>query len=57
MAKKPEHNEGSAEYGQPRDVPVPNTAGYPNNIKPTQTEKTRGCGAAIKGTGHSKKMG
>jgi hypothetical protein len=31
--------------------------GYPNNIANTQTEKTRGAGAATKGTGHSKKMG
>jgi hypothetical protein len=31
--------------------------GYPNNIPNTQTEKTRGTGAATKGTGHSKKMG
>jgi hypothetical protein len=31
--------------------------GYPNNIANTQTEKMRGTGAAIKGTGHSKKMG
>jgi hypothetical protein len=31
--------------------------GYPNNIANTQTEKTRGTGAATKGTGHSKKMG
>jgi hypothetical protein len=31
--------------------------GYPNNIPNTQTQKTRGTGAATKGTGHSKKMG
>ena len=31
--------------------------GYPNNVANTQTQKTRGTGAAIKGTGHSKKMG
>lgn len=31
--------------------------GYPNNIPNTQIEKTRGTGAATKGTGHSKKMG
>lgn len=31
--------------------------GYPNNIANTQTQKTRGTGAATKGTGHSKKMG
>ena len=31
--------------------------GYPNAIPNTQTVKVRGAGAAIKGTGHSKKMG
>lgn len=42
---------------QPQKVPVPNTAGYPNNVANTQTQKTRGTGAATKGTNHSKKMG
>jgi hypothetical protein len=42
---------------QPQKVPVPNTSGYPNNVPNTQTQKTRGTGAATKGTGHSKKMG
>lgn len=31
--------------------------GYPNKVANTQTQKTRGMGAASKGTGHSKKMG
>jgi len=31
--------------------------GYPNNVANNQTQKTRGTGAATKGTGHSKKMG
>lgn len=31
--------------------------GYPNNIPSTQTQKTRGTGAATKGTKHSTKMG
>jgi hypothetical protein len=31
--------------------------GYPNNIASTQTQKTRGTGAATKGTKHSSKMG
>ena len=31
--------------------------GYPNNAANTQTQKTRGTGAATKGTGHSTKMG
>ena len=42
---------------KPKPVPVPNTAGYPNKVANTQTQKMRGTGAAIKGTGHSKKMG
>lgn len=41
----------------PKPVPTPHTAGYPNKIPNTQTQKTRGTGAATKGTGHSKKMG
>lgn len=31
--------------------------GYPNNVANTQTLKTRGTGAATKGTHSSKKMG
>jgi hypothetical protein len=31
--------------------------GYPNKTANTQTGKTRGTGAATKGTGHSSKMG
>ena len=46
-----------AEYKQPKSVPVGNNNGYPNNVANTQTQKTRGTGAATKGTGHSKKMG
>jgi hypothetical protein len=43
---------------KPKMVPiVPNNSGYPNKIANTQTQKTRGTGAATKGTGHSKKMG
>ena len=41
----------------PVPVPVPNTAGYPNNVPNTQTVKTRGTGAATKGTDSSKKLG
>lgn len=45
-------------YRDPKPVPiVPSNNGYPNNIPNTQTQKTRGTGAATKGTGHSKKMG
>jgi len=42
------------QYQQPKPIPVPQTAGYPNNVPNTQTVKTRGTGAAIKGTNHSK---
>jgi hypothetical protein len=45
------------QYKQPQKTPVPNTAGYPNNVPNTQTVKTRGTGAAIKGTKSSKKLG
>ena len=31
--------------------------GYPNNVANTQTVKTRGTGAATKGTHSSKKLG
>ena len=31
--------------------------GYPNNVANTQTVKTRGTGAATKGTRSSKKLG
>lgn len=39
----------------PTKVPVPNTSGYPNNNANTQTMKTRGTGAATKGTGFNPK--
>lgn len=53
-----EHNE----KGEYSPTPKPSHGdlgnnGYPNNIANTQTQKTRGTGAATKGTGHSKKMG
>jgi hypothetical protein len=41
-------------HTQPQKVPVPDTAGYPNNVANTQTKKKRGTGAATKGTGYSK---
>jgi len=52
-----EHNDRTEQYGKIKSVPVPKTSGYPNNVANTQTQKTRGTGAATKGTGHSKKMG
>lgn len=46
------------EYKKPQPAPLPpNNNGYPNNVANTQTQKTRGTGAATKGTNHSKKMG
>ncbi len=45
------------DYDKTKKVPVPKTAGYPNNVANTQTTKVRGCGAATKGCGASKKMG
>ena len=41
----------------PTPVPIQPCAGYPNNIPNTQTVKTRGTGAATKGTNSSKKLG
>lgn len=43
-----------AEYKQPQKVPVPNTAGYPNNVANTQTKAKRGQGAAQRGNKYSK---
>ena len=41
---------------QPTQVPTPNVDGYPNDIPKTQTVKTRGTGAATKGTNSSKRL-
>lgn len=52
-----EHNDvGEYNNPMPKPVPVPSMpdAGYPNNTANTQTKKTRGTGAATKGTNHSK---
>jgi|TARA_R110000823_G_C15521314_1_gene455623 hypothetical protein len=43
-------------YKSPIDVPVPSTSGYPNNVPNTQTVKTRGTGAATKGTNSSTRL-
>lgn len=51
-----EHDDRN-EYGKIKSVPVPKTSGYPNNVANTQTQKTRGTGAATKGNKHSTKMG
>jgi hypothetical protein len=45
-------------YKQPQSVPVPaDCCGYPNGVASTQTVKTRGTGAATKGTKSSAKLG
>jgi hypothetical protein len=41
---------------KPAHEPLGNS-GYPNNVPNTQTVKTRGTGAATKGTNSSKKLG
>jgi hypothetical protein len=41
----------------PKSVPVAKCNGYPNNVKNTQTLKTRGTGAATRGNKSSTKMG
>lgn len=43
-----------SEHNKPQPVPVPNTAGYPNNVANTQTKVKRGTGAATKGNKYSK---
>ena len=47
----------TGKFKQHKPCPVPDVDGYPNNVANTQTQKTRGTGAATIGTGHSKKMG
>jgi hypothetical protein len=44
-------------YRNPKSVPINGNSGYPNNVANTQTQKTRGTGAATKGNKHSSKMG
>ena len=53
-----EHTKDIGKYIQPKPYSAPmGNNGYPNAVANTQTQKTRGTGAATKGTGHSKKMG
>ena len=52
------HTKDIGKYGSPKPYNDPTgNNGYPNKVANTQTQKTRGTGAATKGTGHSKKMG
>lgn len=43
------HDDSKEDYGSPKQGQVPNFAGYPNNVKNTQTTKFRGAGCATKG--------
>lgn len=53
-----EHTD-KGEYGPtPKSYTAPmGNNGYPNKVANTQTQKTRGTGAATRGNKHSKKMG
>lgn len=53
-----EHTKDINKYQQPKTYSVPlGNSGYPNKVANTQTERTRGCKIAVRGYGHSKKMG
>ena len=53
-----EHMKDIGKYNQPKPSREPlGNNGYPNNVANTQTVKTRGTGAATKGTHSSKKLG
>lgn len=53
-----EHTKDIGKYGQVKSYSAPlGNNGYPNNVANTQTVKTRGTGAATKGTHSSKKLG
>ena len=54
-----EHNDRTEKYGTPQGYKQADLGnnGYPNNVKNTQTERTRGCKNTTRGFGHSKKMG
>jgi hypothetical protein len=53
-----EHDDTKEYNRSPQVIPVvANNNGYPNNVASTQTQKTRGTGAATKGNKHSTKLG
>lgn len=52
LSEKGEYNKQ-----MPVKVAVPACCGYPNNAKNTQTTKTRGTGAAQRGTKSTSKLG
>ena len=53
-----EQTQDIGKYKQPSSYSDPmGNNGYPNNVANTQTVKTRGTGAATKGTHSSKKLG
>lgn len=43
------HDDSKEDYGTPKKEATPSFAGYPNDVKNTQTQKFRGAGAATKG--------
>lgn len=52
------HTKDIGKFGQPKTYTTPNLgSGYPNNVPNTQTVKTRGTGAAVKGNSSSTKLG
>lgn len=51
------HTKDIGKYGNPKPAPMDACCGYPNRVSNTQTMKTRGTGAATKGTHSSKKLG
>ena len=52
-----EHMKDIGKYDQPKPSHEPlGNNGYPNKVANTQTVKTRGTGAATKGTNSSKKL-
>jgi hypothetical protein len=52
------HTKDIGKYGMPKVVNADTgNNGYPNKVANTQTVKTRGTGAATKGTRSSKKLG
>jgi hypothetical protein len=52
------HTKDIGKYGMPKTyTDSTGNNGYPNKVANTQTVKTRGTGAATKGTSSSKKLG
>lgn len=56
MAEHDEAGEYNLKMPKPYKAALGNN-GYPNNVKNTQTQRTRGCKNTSRGYGHSTKMG